>query len=255
MIGFLYVTLAAAPVSPYYAYEHSDLVGKSIVIILLVGSILTWTIMIEKGIALRRARKASEDFINFFRNKKYPLGAFKNATENIGPVARVYESGAERLLDFYNIHPDKAEFYGTSAQYPVKKLSAVEIESVRTALEREVSDQIIMLEEKIGMLATAVSASPLLGLFGTVWGIMMAFCSLASQGRADIAGLAPGISGALLTTVVGLVVAIPSLMGYNLLTYTIRTITVYMDNFVEEFMAKIKLEQFETESQGHPAKR
>jgi biopolymer transport protein TolQ len=72
---------------------------------------------------------------------------------------------------------------------------------------------------------------------------MMAFISMAVQGRAEISGMAPGISGALLTTVVGLLVAIPSLIGYNFLSNYIRQLTVYMDNFVEEFMAKIKLEQ------------
>ena len=72
---------------------------------------------------------------------------------------------------------------------------------------------------------------------------MVAFCSMAMQGRADIGAMAPGVAGALLTTVVGLLVAVPSLIGYNLLTNTIRQITVSMDNFVEEFMAQIKLEQ------------
>jgi biopolymer transport protein ExbB/TolQ len=76
---------------------------------------------------------------------------------------------------------------------------------------------------------------------------MMAFCSIASQGRADISALAPGVSGALLTTVVGLLVAIPSIIGYNLLTNTIRKVTIYMDNFVEEVMARIKLEQLDVD--------
>ena len=75
----------------------------------------------------------------------------------------------------------------------------------------------------------------------------MAFGGIAQQGSADISALAPGVSGALLTTVVGLTVAIPSLIGYNLLTFNIRKLTVYMDNFVEEFMAKVKLEQLESE--------
>jgi biopolymer transport protein TolQ len=76
---------------------------------------------------------------------------------------------------------------------------------------------------------------------------MMAFTAVAAHGSANIGALAPGVSGALLTTVVGLVVAIPSLIGYNLLTVTIRKITVYMDNFTEEFIAKVKLEQLENE--------
>jgi biopolymer transport protein TolQ len=235
-----------ATTSPYYVFQQSDGVGQAVVFLLFLGSILTWTIMVEKGISLFRAKKASEAFINTFRDKKYALGMLKDAEKNISPVARVCEDGVERLMEFYNITPEQAKLYG-STQLPTQKLTTAEVEAVRTALEREVSDQILELEDKIGLLATAVSVSPFFGLFGTVWGIMVAFAGLASQGRADIAALAPGVSGALLTTVVGLLVAIPSLIGYNLLTITIRKITVYMDNFVEEFLAKIKLEQLASE--------
>lgn len=72
---------------------------------------------------------------------------------------------------------------------------------------------------------------------------MLAFCGIAAAGKSDFTALAPGVAGALLTTVAGLIVAIPSLVGYNLLTATIRNLTVTMDNFTEEFMVRIKLEQ------------
>lgn len=244
MFTLFHTSIAAS--GAYYAFETSDLTGKAIVLILMFGSVVTWTVMIEKGISLYKAKKASEVFIEIFRKKKYPLATIKEAERSISPVARVCENGIDRLMEFYGIGENQAAFYGTS-QMPEKKLTTAEIEAVRTVLEREVSDQILVLEEKVGLLATAVSVSPFLGLFGTVWGIMLAFCSLAVQGRADIGALAPGVSGALLTTVVGLVVAIPSLVGYNLVTVTIRKITVYMDNFVEEFLAKIKLEQLNIE--------
>jgi biopolymer transport protein TolQ len=233
-----------ASAGPYYAFQQSDSVGKAVVLLLFTGSILTWTIMIEKGISLYRAKKASEAFIRGFRAGKSPLMFRREAEINISPVARVCEDGIEKLSEFYGISADDAaRISGMGGA--AGELTTARIEAVRTVLERQVSDQILGLEDKIGLLATAVSVSPFFGLFGTVWGVMMAFCGLASQGRADIAALAPGVSGALLTTVVGLVVAIPSLIGYNLLTITIRKITVYMDNFVEEFLAKIKLEQLD----------
>ena len=112
-------------------------------------------------------------------------------------------------------------------------------------LESEVSSQIEMLESRIGLLATLVSLSPFCGLFGTVWGVMMAFCGIAIAQSPNFVNLAPGVAGALLTTVAGLVVAIPSLIGYNLFTAVIRSLTVQMDNFTEAFMVKIKLEQLE----------
>ena len=83
----------------------------------------------------------------------------------------------------------------------------------------------------------------ILGLFGAVWGVMMAFSGIAIAGKSDFTALAPGVAGALLTTVAGLVVAIPSLVGYNILNSTIREMTTDMDNFAEGFMAQVKLEQ------------
>jgi len=237
------IPLAPANIeNAFYAFKTSDVVGQGIVLLLFLGSIFTWTIMIEKGIALYRARTASLDFLRKFREKPYPLQLLPEAERNPGPLARVFESAASELLAFYNLPPAKAPFYGTE-QVPIQKLSTAEIETVRSTLERAVADQILHLEDRLGLLATAVSASPFFGLFGTVWGVMVAFCSMAMQGRADIGAMAPGVAGALLTTVVGLLVAVPSLIGYNLLTNTIRQITVSMDNFVEEFMAQIKLEQ------------
>ncbi len=226
-----------------YTFTQSDTVGKAVVIFLFLGSILAWFIMVYKGLSLYRAKKASESFIRRFREKASPIGMVKLSSTDISPVAGVCESGIQRLLEFYGVNEEQAEMY--ASRKPEHTLSSAEIEAVRTALEQEVSDQILELEDKIGLLATAVSVAPFFGLFGTVWGIMVAFCGLATAGRADIAALAPGLSAALLTTVVGLMVAIPSLIGYNLLTITIRKITVYMDNFVEEFLAKIKLEQLD----------
>jgi biopolymer transport protein ExbB/TolQ len=166
------------------------------------------------------------------------------ARRDPGPVAKVYLAGAEKLLEFYGLSEDQPSLM-QSARARNTTLTTAQMEALRTVMEREVSDQILVLEEKIGMLATAVSVSPFFGLFGTVWGVMMAFVGVASQGRADISALAPGVSGALLTTVVGLMVAIPSLIGYNLLTSTIRKVTIYMDNFTEEFLARIRLEQLD----------
>lgn len=242
MVNPLMITIATS--GAYYAFQQSDSVGKGVVVLLFFGSILTWTIMVEKGISLFRAQKASERFFRLFREKNSLFTIHRDATRNISPVARVYESGAEQLFTFYNISAEDTTQPGSS-NLADRKLTTAEIETLRSAMEREVADQILQLEDKIGLLGTAVSVSPFFGLFGTVWGVMMAFCSVASQGRADISALAPGVSGALLTTVVGLLVAIPSLIGYNLLTITIRKITVYMDNFVEEVLTIIKLEQHE----------
>ena len=233
---------ATGSVSPFYAFAKSDAVGKAIVILLFIVSIYIWTIMIEKWTYLSKVMKSSKKFKNTFRKTQYPLSIYNASIKEISPLGDVYKRGADELLLYYKMSNTNATKYG-SAYFPLQKLSIVQIETVRSNLEQTVSDKILELEDKMGFLATAVSVSPFFGLLGTVWGVMMAFISMAVQGRAEISGMAPGISGALLTTVVGLLVAIPSLIGYNFLSNDIRQLTVYMDNFVEEFMAKIKLEQ------------
>ena len=125
-------------------------------------------------------------------------------------------------------------------------MNDVELEVVRASMEQAVADQILLLESKMMFLATAVSASPFLGLFGTVWGITLSFTQLAIQGKAEIGTLAPGVSGALLTTVVALLVAIPSLVGYNIITILIKRITVHLDNFTEEVVVRLRIEQLDS---------
>ncbi len=241
---FIHIPPTLATSMPVYAFRQSDSVGKAIVILLLIGSVFTWTIMIEKGLALYRAKQATIDFFRLFRNSGNPLKILHRALENQSPVSKVYQSGVSELLDMCGVPVEQADLYGSS-RYPEKDLSSAEVETIRSSLERAVADQILRLEDRIGLLATAVSVSPFFGLFGTVWGVMRAFCGMAQQGNADIGAIAPGVSGALLTTVVGLLVAIPSLIGYNLLTNTIRQLTVYMDNFVEEFMVCVRIVQHE----------
>jgi biopolymer transport protein ExbB/TolQ len=229
----------------YYAFEKSDFIGQAIVIFLLFGSVFTWTIMIEKGLFLYRSKKMSELFMLLMKRRRRLPDMYRESKNDPSPMACVYKAGMDRLMGFYSASADDL-MQGTE-QYQAQKLTEIQNEAVRIALEREVSNQIEIMDKRIGMLATVVSACPFFGLLGTVWGIMIAFVSMAAQGRAEVGGLAPGISGALLCTVTGMIVAIPSMIGYNLLTINIRRMTVHLDNFVEEFMARVNLEQLEAD--------
>ena len=171
------------------------------------------------------------------------LQLLREAEYNSGPLAAIYSAGMEKLLEFYSADAEKNGNYSRRGIPEVCKISDAQYNAVEAVLEREVSSQIKELETRIGMLATLVSLSPFCGLFGTVWGVMMAFCGIAAAGKSDFTALAPGVAGALLTTVAGLVVAIPSLVGSNLLTGMIRQHTVQMDNFAEEFLVAVKLAQ------------
>ncbi len=249
MTALLFASAADVP-GVYYAYENSDSVGKAIVVLLIIGSILTWTVMLDKAWSLYRAKRSSNRFINLFQKhgeiNMLTSALLHEAEENSGPVAAIYRAGVEKLLDFYSAGD------GNSRGVPQPcKLSEAQYNAVEAVLEREVSSQLKEQETRIGILATLVSLSPFCGLFGTVWGVMMAFCGIAAAGKSDFTALAPGVAGALLTTVAGLVVAIPSLVGYNLLTGTIRQLTVMMDNFTEEFMVCVKLSQLKFQDQDN----
>jgi biopolymer transport protein ExbB/TolQ len=104
-------------------------------------------------------------------------------------------------------------------------------------MERAVGEESLKLESNLILLATAVSGAPFLGLLGTVWGVMDAFSGIAMAGQASLAAMAPGVSGALITTVVGLLVAIPAMFGYNFLTTSILSQNIQMENFAAECAA------------------
>jgi biopolymer transport protein TolQ len=116
------------------------------------------------------------------------------------------------------------------------------IEHVKRTLESAVARESLRLESGLILLAIAVSGAPFLGLLGTVWGVMSAFSYVAMKGKADLATMAPGVAAALITTVAGLLVAIPSMFGYNWLVHNLRVATVQLDNFAQELMSKFETE-------------
>lgn len=238
MTPFPALLLPVASTGIYYAFAHSDLLGQAICIVLFLFSIAVWVVMVEKIVSLNAAMRLSKEFVRQFREKRNPLGLREKAMsgEALGPSASVYRAACERIQSFRLENPGGGR----------RAMNDDELDIIQTAMNQAVEDQILLLERRMIFLATAVSASPFLGLFGTVWGITIAFTDLASSGRADIQTLAPGISGALLTTVVGLVVAIPSLVGYNVIAAHVKRFTVHLDNFAEEVHSRFKIEQLDS---------
>lgn len=218
-----------------YAFGNSDFVGQSICVILFLFSILTWVVMLEKIFSLRRSEQGNDRFLRLFREKRNPLALTNNFSIPPCPAATLYFTALEKIEAFHlregNIR---------------RALNDAELGIVRSSLDQTIEEQIMILEKRMMFLATAVSASPFLGLFGTVWGITLAFTNLAIKGKADIQTLAPGVSGALLTTVIALIVAIPSLVGYNIITAKLKKMTVLLDNFAEEFHSRLKIEQMDS---------
>ena len=116
-----------------------------------------------------------------------------------------------------------------------EKITPAQMRSVQAAMERAVGESALKLESQMIVLSTAVSGAPFLGLLGTVWGVMDAFAGIAASGNANLAAMAPGISGSLITTIISLLVAIPAMFGYNFLVTTLRSLLVQADNCAAEF--------------------
>ncbi|MFC1498505.1 MotA/TolQ/ExbB proton channel family protein [Verrucomicrobiota bacterium] len=224
------------------AWETSNIAGKFIVVILFVGSIFAWSIMITKLVELRNASYSSRRFLMAFRKEAHPVSLFlKRQRRSSAPLYVIYEKTCTALgavLESSGANADDLFMGGMSS--PNGVLAEVQINSVRNVTERTTADLLLLLENNMGVLATAVTASPFLGLLGTVWGVMDAFGGMTVKGSATLSAVAPGISGALLTTVVGLLVALPSVIGYNMLSNQIRRLTVEMDNFSQELIAGIE---------------
>ena len=113
---------------------------------------------------------------------------------------------------------------------------------MKRLLENAVSQEALKLESGLILLAIAVSGGPFLGLLGTVWGVMSTFAGIAQSGSATLTAMAPGVSAALITTVAGLLVAIPSMFAYNWLVHNLRVLTVELDNFAQELISKMETE-------------
>lgn len=230
----LYLPIGGA----FFALSQSNSAGKVIVLILFVGSILTWTVMVAKIRELSAAKRSSVRFIAAYRGEKHPLSLFAASQQYVGsPLDAVYEATCSALGSELG---ENGEADGRERIAQVRRLADGVMTCVRNVAVRTTADQSLILEENMGFLATATTTAPFLGLLGTVWGVMEAFGGMAMTGSAMLSDVAPGISGALLTTVVGLLVALPSAIGYNMLSDQIRRMCVMMDNFSQELIGDIE---------------
>lgn len=210
--------------------------GKAIIILLVMFSIFAWSVMASKAMQMRRAKRLNGLFDKEFRGQKGIMGIFERRIQVDGcPLYSVYESGC---LELQRGVARAKEKRGESTD----KVCLRSIEHVNRALERAVSQESLRLESGLILLALAVSGAPFLGLLGTVWGVMSTFAEVARAGNAQLTTMAPGVAAALVTTVAGLLVAIPSMFGYNWLVHHLRVLTVDMDNFAHELASKMEIE-------------
>lgn len=220
-----------------YLWEQASLEAKIIIFLLLIGSVIAWSVMISKGLQMRWAKKLNAFFGAEFKSQKHVLDMFDRRLQVDGcPLFMVYEAGSIEL---------NARLKNNSGDERKKHVSLKGMEHVKRTLENTVAQQSLKLESGLIFLAIAVSGAPFMGLLGTVWGVMRTFGDIAQTGSASMAAMAPGVSAALVTTVAGLLVAIPSMFGYNWLVHNLRVLTVELDNFAQELISKMETEYLE----------
>ena len=202
---------------------NASLPVQFVMLLLLGASLMSWWVIFIKLFALKRARQLTDQFEHEFwggsdLNTLYQR--ISGGRESVCEMGRIFEAGFREFL----------KLRGQSGQ----SINVI-LDGTRRAMRATYQRELDHLESHLSFLATVGSVSPYVGLFGTVWGIMIAFIGLSSVAQATLAQVAPGIAEALIATAMGLFAAIPAVVGYNRYTHDIDRLANRMESFMEEF--------------------
>ena len=201
-------------------FLRADIIVKSVMIILIVCSIYSWAVIIEKFRLFKKINKSSEEFEEKFWNSKSAETFYNSLPTKVDdPMAVVFQDAMESLL---------------------KKKSKNNLsERMSTFLEVGIEKQMSKIDKGFTFLATVGSTAPFIGLFGTVWGIMNSFQSIAISRNTSLAIVAPGIAEALFATALGLLAAIPAVVAYNKFNRDSQKYSQKLENFSKRFLTII----------------
>jgi len=205
---------------------HASPEAQVVLIILGFISVFSWAIMGMKLVLVRKAEREVDEFLKRF-HKARDLEQIQEAGKNMinSPIAAMVAVAVREVQQLRKLFEKNGE------RKFAFDFTVMMRDSLLMALERTIAEKGVSMRRHLTFLATATTVSPFLGLLGTVWGIMIAFFDISTKGSANISVVAPGIADALITTVVGLFVAIPAVMGYNYFANSIRRILEKCNNF------------------------
>ena len=214
------VSLSSTDFSIIKLFLRADIIVKSVIIILIACSIYSWAIIFDKYKLFKRINKSSEEFEEKFWKSKSAETFFNSLPSNIDdPMAKVFK---------------------TSMQSVMKVRSKTNLtERLTSTLESNIEKQMSLIEKNYTFLATVGSTAPFIGLFGTVWGIMNSFQSIAISRNTSLAIVAPGIAEALFATALGLLAAIPAVIAYNKFNNDSKKYSQKLENFSKRFISII----------------
>ncbi|HEX9024072.1 MAG TPA: protein TolQ [Geobacteraceae bacterium] len=211
-------------------FTGTGLVVRIVLVILLYFSVVSWTIIFFKLLQVYRANSESQRFLEFFwKTKRFDLINAQLDRFTNSPLSVMFNEGYGELKRLMEKGERQEEQEGISTDLGG-------IDNIARALRRATTSEITRLEKYLTFLATTGATAPFIGLFGTVWGIMAAFKGIGETGSASLAVVAPGIAEALIATAIGLVAAIPAVMGYNHFQHKIKVVIAEMDSFSTEFL-------------------
>tara|TARA_Y100000590_G_scaffold322334_1_gene364997 strand:+ start:40 stop:714 length:675 start_codon:yes stop_codon:yes gene_type:complete len=201
-------------------FFRADFIVKSVIIILILSSIYSWAIIFEKIRMFKRINKSSEEFENKFWKSKSAETFYNNLPASLDdPMANIFRNSMEVMLK-------------------TRKSSNLD-EKMSTMLEINIEEQMEKIDKSYTFLATVGSTAPFIGLFGTVWGIMNSFQSIAISRNTSLAIVAPGIAEALFATALGLLAAIPAVVAFNKFNSDSKKYTKKLENFSKRFLSII----------------
>jgi biopolymer transport protein TolQ len=226
------VTSAASGMFDTRVFQHVLLAGpivKFVLLMLIVFSVVSWAIIFLKFRLFKGIEKNQAEFAKAFAEGKNLAALYDQAEKSErNPLTEVFRTGYLELMRIQRSRSAEPVQAGRAGGFP--------LDNVERAMRKAANEEIALMETYLPFLATTGSATPFIGLFGTVWGIMNAFSGIAQTGSATLATVAPGIAEALIATAAGLAAAIPSVMAYNFFLNRVRAIATRLDSFSIEFV-------------------
>ena len=215
---------------------HAGFVVQLVLLLLLIFSVVSWAIILMKYFNIKKVVRENELFLSIYMRGTKLSEIFPEAKKfRYSALAEIFRAGYAELAKVAKTargNPSGKDAPEAAGQ----GIEIAGIDNVERAMNRASGTEAGKLETALGFLATTGSASPFIGLFGTVWGIMDTFKGIGARGSATLAVVAPGISEALIATAAGLAAAIPAVIFYNYYLNRIKTMTLEMDNFASELL-------------------
>jgi len=210
---------------------HASLIAKFVLLILLAFSLVSWALIFIKGLAIREAERTSADFLKAFQHSaSLSEVSMSPSVPSDGPLPAIFDAANKEIRTQTSLTAREAGVIG------------INLPAIQRTMQSAAINETARIEQSLSWLASTASASPFIGLFGTVVGIIIAFEGLSRSTGTSIQAVAPGIAEALIATAAGIAAAVPAVLAYNYFVNRIKRLTAEMDSFALRLLNLIERE-------------